>query len=389
MVAEVHLLAAKEKSALKGHPWIFPKAIAKIIGEATTGMLVAVHNSNGQMFGFGIYNEHSLYRVRMLSASKENYTPSLEDIIAKRLQQAVNLRHSLNLPRQDTNVFRLVNSEGDGLSGLTIDFFAGICVVSSSAYWVEKHKQCVQDCLERIVKPQQIIWFSQQKPLRQDGWRVEDRLLASLTTEVQEDGVKFCIDFTNPQKTGLFIDQRENHQRLAQLAKGKSVLDLYTYSGGFALHAARAGASRVTAVDSSVAAIELACENAKINSIENIDFIAADARNFLSQAGNYDIVVLDPPKLIPSKQDLAKAKNYYRFLHREVLKVMRPGSLLLSCNCSSALSAQEFNQLIAEQALHVNKELRTLGIFGPALCHPTLAFFPEGQYLTAVLAAVV
>ncbi len=151
------------------------------------------------------------------------------------------------------------------------------------------------------------------------------------------------------------------------------MLDLYSYTGGFALHAAMAGASRVTAVDSSSLAIEQARQNALINGLsDSIEFIEADA-----------------PKLVPSQQHLEKAKNYYRFLHREIFKAMQSGSLLMTCNCSSALSPMDFCNLVSAQAAMVKKQVRILGIFGPASCHPTLSAFPEGNYLTAVLLAVV
>ena len=190
------------------------------------------------------------------------------------------------------------------------------------------------------------------------------------------------------QKTGLFIDQRENHERIASLASGKRVLDLYTYTGGFALHAAKSGARHVTAVDSSKQAIEMARMNAELNQVENVEFIVSDSRNYLNQAADYDLIILDPPKLVPSKKHLLQAKNYYRFLHREIFKNMRPGSLLMTCNCSSALSTLEFLNLVTSQSGPVAKQLRVLGVYGPASCHPMLPGFPEGNYLTALLLAI-
>lgn len=146
---------------------------------------------------------------------------------------------------------------------------------------------------------------------------------------------------------------------------------------------------KVTAIDSSAPAILKAKQNAALNQIKTIDFIEADARDYLSQAGEYDLIILDPPKLVPSQQHLQRAKNYYRYLHREIFKAMHPGSLLMTCNCSSALSTDEFTTLVASQATAVGKNTRVLGIFGPASCHPTLPAFPEGNYLTAVLLAIV
>ena len=288
----VYLNQNKEATVLRGHPWIFPKAISKMKGTPVTGELVAVHDSQNIYVGVGLYNEHSLYRVRMLAyAWESSETTSLADIIQYRLQQAALVRQALNLPNKNTNAFRLVNSEADGLSGLTIEYFNGICVVASSAYWVEANKAIILSALEKVFACASIIWLPQSKPLAQDGWKETNETGESLPhgVEVLEAGIKYQIDFSNAQKTGLFIDQRENHQRIGNLAAGKRVLDLYTYTGGFALHAAMGGAQQITAIDKSAQAIEQAKINAQINGFNNIEFIAADSRDYLTKAGEYDI----------------------------------------------------------------------------------------------------
>jgi 23S rRNA (cytosine1962-C5)-methyltransferase len=390
MNAKVVIRAAKQNTILKGHPWIFPKAIARHTGKLTTGALVDVYSEAGELLGVGAYNEHSLYRVRVLALTSEPFdASSYPSIVAHRLQQANQVRLCLNLPNKETTAYRLFNSEADGLSGLTIDRFNQICVVSSSAYWVELNKEIITQSLQELFPTDHIIWLAQSKPLGQDGWKQVEVQEMKHSTEVLEAGVIYQVEFAHAQKTGLFIDQRENHSRIAGLAKGKKVLDLYSYTGGFALHAAKAGALSVTGVDSSAQAIMQANNNAKLNGLTNIEFIEADARDYLIKAGDYDIVVLDPPKLVPSQQHLQRAKNYYRFLHREVFKQMKPGSLLMTCNCSSALSSQEFCSLVSSQATAVGKQARILGVYGPSSCHPTLSSFPEGNYLTAVLLAVV
>ncbi|WED44545.1 class I SAM-dependent rRNA methyltransferase [Legionella cardiaca] len=389
MNAIVYLHKAKENTIKRGHPWIFPKAIIKTSGKLITGQLVDIFSSEGEQLGVGVYNEHSLYRVRVLALAWENIDKSSISTIAKhRLMQALAIRKNLNLPNERTNAYRLFNSEADGLSGLTIDRFNQMTVVASSAFWVEANKDAIIKCINEQL-PDQVVWLAQQKPLAQDGWKQISDELITANTEVLEEGIIYQIDFSQAQKTGLFLDQRENHQRIANLAKGKRVLDLYCYVGGFALHAAKAGAIRVTAVDSSAQAILQAKHNAEINDIKTIEFIQADARDYLAHAADYDLIILDPPKLVPSQQHLQRAKNYYRFLHREIFKTMRSGSLLMTCNCSSALSTLEFTALVSNQAAAVGKNARVLGVFGPASCHPTLPVFPEGNYLTAVLLAIV
>lgn len=390
MNAAVYLHQTKEEPIRRGHPWVFPKAIAREKGRLVTGELVQVFGASETLLGLGVYNEHSLYRVRLLAHAFEcPEITSIEQLIAHRLRQACRLRQRLDLPNASTTAYRLFNSEGDGLSGLTIDRFNHVCVVASSAYWVEANKAMISQCILDLFPNDTVHWLSQAKPLAQDGWQGSINEPLARSEKVLEAGISYQVDFSNTQKTGLFLDQRENHQRIASFARGKRVLDLYTYTGGFALHAAKAMASRVTAVDSSSQAIALAKENARLNDLHEIDFIAADARDYLAKAGEYDLIILDPPKLVPSVRHLQRAKNYYRFLHREVFKYMQEGSLLLTCNCSSALSSNAFVDLVSAQAMAEGKVARILGVYGPASCHPMLAAFPEGQYLTAILLALV
>lgn len=390
MRAKVILDSGKLATMLRGHPWVFPKAIARTEGALVTGQLVELFDQEGQLLGVGAYNEHSLYRVRVLVLASEGMDLfDIRSLVVQRLEQALRVRQALQLPNEHTTAYRLFNSEADGLSGLTIDRFNQFLVIASSAYWVELNKELIRSVIKELLPEDQIIWLAQTKPLSQDGWEALDSTPTSESTVILEEGVQFQVEFASAQKTGLFIDQRENHRRIAAIAKGKKVLDLYTYSGGFALHAAKAGAAKVTAVDSSAQAIAQAQENARLNGLDGIEFIEADARDYLTHAGDYDLIILDPPKLVPSKKHIERAKNYYRFLHREVFKAMNSGSLLMTCNCSSALSTAEFCALVSAQAYAVGKQARILGVYGPSSCHPVLASFPEGNYLTAVLIALV
>lgn len=389
MNAKVILLTTKQNTILRGHPWVFPKAISKTQGKLLSGQLVSVYNEKEELVGVGVYNEYSLYRVRILALASESIPMNdLNSLITHRLKQAKQVRECLNLPNKETTAYRLFNSEADGLSGLTIDRFNDTFVVASSAYWVELNKKNIILALQKLFPEDQLIWMPQAKPLGQDGWKQIDAPEIHHQAEVIEAGVRYHIEFDQAQKTGLFLDQRENHQRIASLSRGKKVLDLYCYTGGFALHAAKAGALKVTAVDSSAFAIAQGKKNADLNALDQIEFIESDARDYLVHAGDYEIIVLDPPKLIPSRQHVERAKNYYRFLHREVFKHMKSGSLLMTCNCSSALSSQEFCSLVSLQAVAVGKQVRILGVYGPSSCHPVLASFPEGNYLTAVLLAI-
>jgi len=387
----IYLHASKQAKILQGHPWVFPHAIHPPKNKIKDGDWVEVYSAQGKKIGAGFYNGNSLYRVRIIAnALLLNQYSHWVDIVRYRLQQAQLKRQQLGLPNANNTAYRLVNSEADGLSGLVIDVFNDIVVVSSTAYWCELYRELLLLEIQALSAKQKILWFGQTKPLAQDGWLSPHRDdVHDLSTQILESGIRYQIHFDQIQKTGIYLDQRENHAILAPFCHNKRVLDLYTYHGGFALHAAKANASMVVAVDSSAAAIEHAKRNAKLNGLHHIDWQLGDAKDYLSSAKNFDVIILDPPKLVPSRKDLPRAKNYYRFLHRELFKVMQTGSLLLTCNCSSALSMQEFSQLVAQQAALEGRTLQVLASYGPAVCHPTLPIFPEGHYLSALLVTLL
>ncbi len=388
-IAAVYLETKKSKPIVQGHPWVFPKAIAYNKGALKTGELVSVHAEDKSLIGWGVYNEHSLYRVRVLAYADEKFSePSLADIIKVRFQNAKKLRELIGVPDSDTTAYRLCNSEGDGLSGVTADVFGDVIVVSSSAYWVEAHRKLIESTLQDLLSPREIIWISRSKTLQQDGWNKSSDSTSSMITEVKEDGLIYQIDFSQTQKTGLYLDQRENHQRIAALARDKRVLDLYCFTGGFSLHAAKAGAKEVLGIDSSAGAVKQATKNAELNSLNNVKFIEADVRESLALAENYDIVILDPPKLAPSRKHLDRAVQHYRFIHKEIFKFLKPGSVLMTCNCSSALTLDHFIHIIGESAAASHKHIRILGTFGAAADHPMLSAFNEGNYLQAVLLTI-
>ncbi len=379
----------KAKLIIQGHPWVFPKAILRTTGNIKNGELVSVHTENGTLIGWGPYNEFSLYRVRLIAYADENIPEiSVAAIVEYRLKQAIKLRQLINLPNSATNAYRLCNSEGDGLSGLTVDIFSDVLVASSSAFWLETHRNTIEPILQKLLSPREILWLSQAKTLKQDGWTVTSTPENAVRVLIKEMNILYQIDFQQTQKTGLYLDQRENHQRIAALCHGKKVLDLYCFTGGFALHAAKAGAKTVLGIDSSEAAIEQATNNAALNSLSNVSFIEGDAKLSLALAADYDIVILDPPKLVPSRKHLDKAVQHYRFLHREIFNHLRPNTLLLTCNCSSALTLDHFLHIIGESATASKKHIQILGTYSAASDHPTLPAFPEGNYLQAVLTQI-
>ncbi|EKX55229.1 hypothetical protein GUITHDRAFT_131479 [Guillardia theta CCMP2712] len=397
----------------------------------------------GKLVGWGLYNSDSMYRVRMLwlesmdgkSDDEKDFT--MFNIIKKRLTNAAAIRSALSLPDEETNAYRLINGEGDRLSGVAIDVYSNWVVISSSARWVEIHKDVIMEAVKAVVPvTSEVVWRQSIDRLRQDGFDIPTRASRSNADEelqeedldkdeisepagkqesaestiISEYGVKFVVSPKLGQKTGHYLDQRDNRYVLGKLCKGKSVLDTFCYSGGFSLHAALNGATRVDAVDSSDAALKLAklwrfrhqqladswCRmNAELNGVaEVVSLHKADVGDFLTeQVGKgcqWDVVILDPPKLAPSRKDLERAKTKYKKLNKAAMQTVKPGGLLLSCTCSAAMAQSgELIDVIKTCASELGRQVTLLKVLGAGGDHTILPAFPEGQYLCGYLIAVL
>ncbi|CAN0901880.1 Ribosomal RNA large subunit methyltransferase I [Linum grandiflorum] len=324
----------------------------------------------------------------------------MENLLHSRIAEAVELRRRIGLPSHQTNAYRLVNSEGDRLSGLIVDVFGDMAVVASSAAWVEKYRQEVEACISRIGEVNHINWRPSVEILKEEG------LDASHFTEFQssscpertkvvENGISYAISLAG-QKTGFYADQRESRHFISAISQGKEVVDICCYSGGFALNAARGGAVNVTGVDSSLPALELARENVALNNLdpERISFLREDAAEFMKGAiarnESWDIVILDPPKLAPKRKDLRSASGMYRNLNALAMRVVKSGGLLMTCSCSGAMTQSgTFLRVLQGAALAAGKRISVVRQAGAASDHPVDPSYPEGVYLSNVLLRVV
>ena len=382
-----------------------------------------------QMIGFGFYNPSSMYRTRIALhetsdptlfrnikrniASDESTTvnEALRDIFQANISNAIRSRILLGFPNSETDTFRLVNGEGDSLSGLAVDILGSkIAVVMSSAAWCEIHKDIILDVLSKELKLMfeddvEVVWRTTESRLAQDG--INSSSEANETYDQIEDGryilateanVQYKLYPWSGQKTGFYCDQRENRQQVAKLCDGKRVLDLCCYNGGFALNAALHGASSCTGVDSSQDAVDAAISNASLNNLpENvISFERADIADFMKVAyekgKRYDVIVLDPPKLAPSVAGLNQASRKYHALNRDAIKLIDEdkGGLLLTCTCSGAMSQKDgglfFLQTVQNAAISARRQISLLKKMGAAPCHTqNPAASPAGMYLTAAL----
>ncbi|KAF9592473.1 hypothetical protein IFM89_015044 [Coptis chinensis] len=420
-VAKVVLKKGKVQLFRDGSPMVYSGAVDRIIGRPPpkTGDVVLVADGTEKPIGWGLYNSVSMFCVRLMQLEEDaardpSSALSMEHLLQTRIDAAIELRRFLGLPSIHTNAYRLVNSEGDRLSGLIVDVFGDLAVIASSATWVEKYKPVIVSCISRIDGINHVKWRPSIDILKEEGLELSDldgsHLSLSLeTVKVLENGISYSISLDG-QKTGFYADQRDNRQFISSIAQGQNVLDMCCYSGGFALNSASGGAENVIGIDSSLPALELAKENIALNNLdpERISFLRKDATEFMKEAvsrqESWDLVILDPPKLAPRRKDLQGASGMYRNLNSLAMQVTKSGGLLMTCSCSGAmtqsgmflrvLQATEIMVFLANIFLQgaasmAGRKVTVLRQSGAACDHPIDPSYPEGAYLSNFLLRVV
>lgn len=377
------------------NPIVFSGAIEAVEGHPSAGDPVRVQDDHSNTIGWGVFNPASDYRVRILFWSSEGAVPlGLGDLLDLRLEQALATRRSLGLPSPTTNAWRLVNSEGDLLSGITIDVYDNLAVVMASAVWGLVHREIVETAVKRLLgtKTRIITRFSPSMA------RPEGVLMSDLPAPDPNDGdavvilensITYEVDPSTGQKTGFYADQRDNRARIGQLSSGKRVLDLFCHTGGFSLNSAKGGAASVIGVDSSAIAIAGAQRNATRNGVVSVSFICADVGKYL--AGNremFDIVVCDPPKLASGRKSLATALQHYKMINSAAINAVAPGGTFVTCSCSSAVRPEPFIELLRDATTSVGRSMRVLESRGAAPDHVVNPAWLEGSYLKCVIATV-
>jgi 23S rRNA (cytosine1962-C5)-methyltransferase len=387
--ARVVLRQGRARPLWFGHPWVYANAIGRIDGDAEPGDVVSLCDHDGRLIGRGFFNPRSQIPVRLLTRRDESVDV---EFFKARFAAARALRARLGLPSERTTAYRLVNSEGDDLPGLVVDMYGDAAVVQITTLGLALRRAMLFDALEAEISPRTVFEVAAPSYAELEGFSATSRVARGQPrTQIAclEDGILLEIDPLSGQKTGMFIDQRENRIRVGALAQGARVLDCYAYAGGFGLQAARGGARSVTAVDSSARAVARIAAHAAANRL-SVDGVEADVFRFLETAtpAGYDLIVVDPPKFARARKDLDAARKGYERLNALALAALAPGGLLVTCSCSQNVDRVEFERIVAAGAKQAGRSVRIVETRGAAPDHPLPAGFSEGQYLKVIFAYV-
>ena len=388
-MAKVTLRKTRETRVRGGHPWIYASEIEKVEGTFENGDIVDVADYRGKFIGRGFYNPQSQISLRILTRNDE---PCDRDFFARRIQEAWDYRRLLCDPMS----CRLIYSESDFLPGLVVDKFADVLVLQSLSLGIERIKDMICDLLMEIIQPVG-IWERSDVPVRRlEGMEQTTGLLrGEVPDEVDmvENGIHFLVDVKHGQKTGFFLDQKQNRAALAPLCRDARVLDCFCHNGSFSLHAAKYGARSVLGVDISEEALEVARRNAALNGFENVTFEAHncfDLLHELTDAGEkFDLVILDPPAFTKNKAAVPSAIRGYKEINLRGLKLVRPGGFLVTCSCSQHVLPEMFQDVINQAARDAKKRIRLVEYRTQGYDHPILPQSVETKYLKTMIIQVM
>jgi len=381
-MATAVLVRGKEQRVYGGHPWIFRSDIARVEGEFRDGDVVRVASDRGQFLAMAVYNPRSQIALRILSRREE---PINRAFITARVHRALEYRRAF----ADLRSCRLLFAESDGLPAVIADAFDDVIVLQVLCLGMEAFKQDIVDALVSELHPRGVFERNDVPVRTLEGLPMQTGLLygdVPAGVEMVENGVHFWVDVKEGQKTGFFLDQKENRAAIAPFAKGARVLDCFTHTGSFALHAARYGAAEVTGVDISEYACDFATENATLNGFEDrVRFVCANAFDYLRAAQDrhelFDLVVLDPPAFTKTRSAVPGALRGYKEINLRGMKLVRDGGYLVTCSCSQHVLPGMFHEMILDAQKDARVQLRQVEFRTQGRDHPILPSSPETQYL--------
>jgi len=390
----VQLQAGREKSLHFRHHWVFSRAIAHVPEKLENGSLVSVVDAQGNCLATAYYNRNSQIALRVLTFG--DAVIDVDFFVAKFRELLAYRKRFIDSLAVDTNAFRLVFGESDGLPGLVVDVYGDFLVIQIHTLGMDKLKDLVVKALLEVLHPLGIIERSdlevrKKERLRPLAAQVLFGTYPPSDFQISENGLKYVLDVKTGQKTGFFLDQRDNRMVLRKYVSGKKVLNLFSYSGGFSVSALKGKASQVTSVDISAPAMELAKRNFELNGFDptNHNFIVKDVFDFLEDAAKkgdrYDVVVVDPPAFVKNRESLNHGTNAYIKLNHQAMKVLSDDGILVTSSCSSHVSPELFRTILFKAALQSHRELIILEQKIQPSDHPLNVNFPEGEYLKYVV----
>ncbi len=382
MSAQAVLRQGREKRVFSGHPWIFRSDIDRVEGAFRPGDVVDILSARGRFLARGFYNPQSQIALRIMTYRQEAVD---RDFIFRRVREAVDYRRTF----ADLRSCRVIYGESDRLPALIVDAFGDVLVVQCLALGMERFKKDAVDALVELLHPKG-IWERNDVPVRRlEGLELTTGLLYGQVpdrVEMMENGIRFLVDVKEGQKTGFFLDQKENRAAIAPFVRGRRVLDCFTHTGSFALHAGHFGASEVIGVDISDFACAFAAENARLNGLENrVRFVTANAFDLLaeqSRAGvTYDVIILDPPAFTKTRGAVDSAMRGYKEINLRALKMLGPGGYLVTCSCSQHVLPEMFRAMVLDAAHDARVQLRQVAFRTQGRDHPILPAARETEYL--------
>ena len=382
----VHVINGRQKKLMQGHPWVYGNEIECVEGEPADGALVTVVDFRGRYMGTGFFNSRSLITVRLLTHRQEEITDGL---IAERVRAACAYRRFV-LQREGTDACRLIYGEADRLPGVIADRFGSVIVLQVLALGMERYTQVIADTLVECEKPACLLLQNDDAIRRKEGMECFTRVLYGALPEetvIHENGIRLSVDVMGGQKTGYFLDQKDNHLFLRQFCRDARVLDCFSYIGGFALNAAAAGAKEVTAVDISEDAVERIRRNAQLNGLD-VNAVCANCFDYLRAQvkvkERYDVIVLDPPAFTKAHANMANACRGYKEIALSAMRLLPPGGVLATHSCSYHMPEEVFVNTVLSAAQDLHRQVRVITLRRQDIDHPVLAGYPESHYLKSL-----
>ena len=388
----LRLLPGKDRSIRRRHPWVYSGAVASVSGDPGPGDTVRVVGADGSFLGWGAFSGESQIRARLWSFDENDRVD--EDFITQRLMNASARRNSL---QQRSNAARLVFSESDLLPGVIADRYGSVVVLELTAAGADRWRNVLAAACASLDGVSCVYERSDAEVRKREGLALRTGTLVGSEPperiEIVEDGLRYVVDVRTGHKTGFYLDQRENRLVVRQHADGRRVLNVFAYTGAFSVGAWAGGASDVTSIDSSAPALRIASENLRMNGFPDRRLTTADAftelRRLRDLGERFDLVILDPPKLVGSKQQVERGSRAYKDLNWLALRLLNPDGVLITFSCSGAVSSELFQKIVADAAVDAERDVQIVERLDQATDHPVLLSVPETHYLKGLVGRVI